>query len=107
VHFHEDIVYLGSTPPWEKPVKPETTRGARRLLPLRKQTHRVDPTARVRASGPPDDDFDAVEFAEFLDADDTALPIDRVFQERLRDQLWGVVCERAERNPSKRPRGGS
>lgn len=89
-------------------MKPETTRGARRLLPRRKRTHRTDPTAKGRPTGPPDDDFDPVEFAEFLEADDGALPIDPVFQERLREQLWGMVCDRANRDPSKRhPRGGS
>lgn len=88
-------------------MKPEITRGARRLLPRRKRTHRVDPTARPRPTEPSDDDFDPVEFAEFLEADDGSVPIDPIFQERLREQLWGMVCERAESNPSKRPRGGS
>lgn len=88
-------------------MKPETTRGARRLLPRRKRTHRAESGANVRPSASADDDFDPVEFAEFLEADDGALPIDPVFQERLREQLWGMVCERAERYPPKRPRGGN
>jgi hypothetical protein len=88
-------------------VKPEITRGSRRLLPRRKRTRGVDPNAKARPAGPADDDFDPVEFAEFLEADEGSLPIDPVFQERLREQLWGMVCERAERKPPKRPRGGS
>lgn len=92
-------------------MKPETTRGARRLLPRRKRTHRAESGAKVWPSASADDDFDPVEFAEFLEGglegDDGDLPIDPVFQERLREQLWGMVCERAERNPPKRPRGGS
>ena len=88
-------------------MKPEITRGARRLLPRRKRTHGVDPNEKARPKDPADDDFDPVEFAEFLEADEGSLPIDPVFRERLREQLWGMVCERAERNPSKRPRGGS
>ncbi len=90
-------------------MKPETTRGARRLLPRRKRTRRTDPAAKPRPSEPPpDEDFDPVEFAEFLEADDGSLPIDPVFQERLREQLWGMVCDRADRKPSKtHPRRGS
>ncbi len=88
-------------------MKPETTRGARRPLPRRKRTHRAEPGAKAWPSASADDDFDPVEFAEFLEGDDGPLPIDPVFQERLREQLWGMVCERAERNPPKRPRGDS
>ena len=88
-------------------MKPEITRGARCLLARRKRTHGVDPDAKARPTGSSDDDFDPFTFAEFLEADDGSLRIDPVFQERLREQLWGMVCERAERKPSKRRRGGS
>lgn len=84
-------------------MKPETTRGARRPLPRRKRSHRVDATAKSRPQAGPDEDFDPVEFAEFLEADDGPLPIDPVFRERLREQLWGIVCDRAHGGSSKRP----
>jgi hypothetical protein len=47
-------------------------------------------------------DFDPAEFAEFLEADDTSVPVDPGFRERLRNQLWGLVRERAD---TLRPRG--
>lgn len=47
-------------------------------------------------------DFDPAEFAEFLEADDAPVPVDPGFRERLRNQLWGMVRERAE---AARPRG--
>ena len=85
-------------------MKPETTRGARRLLPRRKRTHRIESAAALRASsgGSPDADFDPVEFAEFLEADDGPMPIDPAFQERLRQELWEMVRERAGREPPGR-----
>jgi hypothetical protein len=89
----------------EEPVKPETARGIRRLLPRRKQSGRSDPSAKVR---PPvaDGDFDPVEFAEFLEADDGPIPVDPEFKEQLRERLWRIVRERAERGrrASRRPR---
>jgi len=52
-----------------------------------------------------DPDFDPVEFAEFLEADEGPLPIDPAFRERLREQLWQIVRDRAaERRPKPRPR---
>jgi len=47
-------------------------------------------------------DFDPAEFAEFLEADDAPVPVDPGFRERLRNQLWGMVRERAD---AVRPRG--
>ncbi|RIL06966.1 MAG: hypothetical protein DCC71_04830 [Proteobacteria bacterium] len=45
-------------------------------------------------------EFDPAEFAEFLDADDSPVPVDPAFRERLRQQLWGLVRERSGRDPS-------
>lgn len=94
-------------------MKPESTRGARRLLPRRKRGTRRDAgpepvgDGQCRAAAL-DPDFDPVEFAEFLEADDSPLPIDPAFRERLREQLWGLVRDRAaeERGqaPPRRPR---
>jgi len=79
-------------------VKPETTRGARKLLPRRKRG-RADPALdggeRGRRSHAVDPDFDPVEFAEFLEADEGPFPIDPAFRERLREQLWEIVRARA------------
>jgi hypothetical protein len=90
----------------EEPVKPETARGIRRLLPRRKQSGRSDPTAKVRPPSAPEGEFDPVEFAEFLEADDGPIPIDPEFKEQLRERLWRIVRERAERSrrASRRPR---
>jgi hypothetical protein len=87
--------------------RPETNRGARKLLPRRK---RGRPEAgagadRGRPGGTADPDFDPVEFAEFLEADQSPLPIDPAFRERLREQLWQIVRDRAaERQSKPRPR---
>lgn len=84
-------------------MKPETTRGARKLLPRRKRNHRPEsPDATRRLAVAVDPDFDPVEFAEFLEADEGPLPIDPGFRERLREQLWAIVRDRA----SQRPRRG-
>jgi hypothetical protein len=86
----------------EEPVKPDTARANRRLLSRRKQSRRKE----ASAAKPPslgDDDFDPVEFAEFLRADESLVPPDPGFKERLRQQLWGMVRERAERRRRLRP----
>jgi hypothetical protein len=44
----------------------------------------------------PYEGFDPVEFAEFLDADDSPLPADPAFKERLRQRLWSMVRENAD-----------
>lgn len=90
-------------------MKPESTRGARKLLPRRKRGFRPDagPEAadRSRKAASADPDFDPVEFAEFLEADEGPLPIDPGFRERLREQLWTIVRDRAaERRSHPRPR---
>lgn len=36
-------------------------------------------------------DFDEEELRDFLAADDTPVPVDTAFKERLRDQLWALV----------------
>jgi len=90
--------------------KPETNRGTRKLLPRRKRSSRPEsggaPGDRGRQPNPGvDPDFDPVEFAEFLEADEGPLPIDPAFRERLREQLWQIVRDRAaERRPKPRPR---
>lgn len=89
--------------------KPETNRGARKLLPRRKRGRpdiAAAPGDRGRQPGAGvDPDFDPVEFAEFLEADEGPLPIDPAFRERLREQLWQIVRDRAaERRPKPRPR---
>lgn len=43
----------------------------------------------------PADGFDPAEFAEFLEADDSPMPADPVFKERLRQRLWGMVRDHA------------
>lgn len=94
-------------------MKPETSRGTRKLLPRRKRGQRPErpeagglPGERGRTpSGGVDPAFDPVEFAEFLEADEGPLPIDPAFRERLREQLWQMVRERAaERRAKPRPR---
>lgn len=80
-------------------MKPETTRGARKLLPRRKRGRAgAAPDGvgdRARRSATLDPDFDPVEFAEFLEADEGPFPIDPAFRERLREQLWQIVRDRA------------
>lgn len=90
-------------------MKPESTRGTRRLLPRRKRGERRDTTPELgeagREAGAGDPDFDPVEFAEFLEAEEGPLPIDPDFRERLREQLWALVRDRAaERRGEARPR---
>jgi hypothetical protein len=88
----------------EEPVKPETARGLRRLLPRRKRTKRTDGGgAGERAGSLTDPGFDPVEFAEFLEADHGPLPVDPAFKERLRKQLWAMVREQAEPAPPRPP----
>lgn len=111
-------------------MKPETARGIRRSVPRRRRARgrtevRAEAArAELRVDLPDDDaaldaggleglddegcfgtelaDFDPAEFAEFLEADDHPLPVDPGFRERLRNQLWGMVRERAD---ASRPRG--
>lgn len=104
-------------------MKPETARGIRRSVPRRRRARgrtevradaartevRADAAEPGEASDLGDEvwsaeleDFDPAEFAEFLEADDTPLPVDPGFRERLRNQLWGMVRERAD---AARPRG--
>jgi len=81
-------------------VKPETARGIRRLVPRRRRRS-GRPEASPDATAPEARwsaelaDFDPVEFAEFLNADDSSVPIDPAFRERLRQQLWNLVRDRA------------
>ncbi len=54
-----------------------------------------------------DEAFDPAEFAEFLEADDSPMPANPVFKERLRQQLWGMVRENADaKAPPVPPRIG-
>jgi hypothetical protein len=89
----------------EEPVKPETSRGARRVVPRRRRGR----TELAGARGEPaidgrhaadDAAFDPVEFAEFLEADDGPLPADSAFRERLRDELWSMVQSQSDRRRS-------
>lgn len=51
--------------------------------------------------------FDPAEFAEFLEADDSPIPANPAFKERLRQQLWGMVRENADAiAPPAPPRSG-
>jgi hypothetical protein len=95
----------------EVPVKPETTRGARRLVPRRRRS-RGRPDALVQhgdatldaRSASDHADFDPAEFAEFLEADESPIAPDPAFRERLRQELWGMVRSQAERRrTSSRP----
>jgi len=78
-------------------VKPETARGVRRSVPRRRRTR-----GRPESLGVPVEpagefaDFDPAEFAEFLEADGHPVPADPDFRERLRQQLWTMVRERAD-----------
>lgn len=86
-------------------MKPESTRGTRRLLPRRKRGERRDTAPEPGEAGAADPGFDPVEFAEFLEAEEGPLPIDPDFRERLREQLWALVRDRAaERRGEARPR---
>ena len=66
---------------------------------------------RHRAAGydlDPRDGFDPAEFADFLEADDSPMPADPSFKERLRQRLWGMVREKAAtKAPPAPPRGPS
>lgn len=46
-------------------------------------------------------EFDPAEFADFLEADDSPVPVDPAFRERLRQQLWGLVRERSVEGPAR------
>jgi hypothetical protein len=108
VSLHEIDVYMTTDPPREKSVKPETTRGARRLLPQRNPSRRPDSAGRPRLARSTDDGLAPVELAEFLEPDDGLLPIDPVFREQLRERLWEILCDRALPESAKRPsRSGS
>jgi hypothetical protein len=48
----------------------------------------------------PSERFDPAEFADFLEADDSPMPADPAFKERLRQRLWGMVRENASRAAS-------
>lgn len=88
-------------------MKPETSKGTRRLLPRRKRGRRTEEAPAAGRGRPKglDPSFDPVEFAEFLEAEESPIPIDPAFRERLREQLWGIVRERAaERRAKPRPR---
>jgi hypothetical protein len=60
--------------------------------------------------------FDPAELAEFLEADDSPMPANPAFKERLRQQLWGTLREHAHAtappalprigDPARRPRPG-
>lgn len=85
-------------------MKPETTRGARRLVPRRRRSRGRPDALAMHGDATPDlhgganrGDFDPAEFAEFLEADDSPLPVDPAFRERLRQALWGMVRSQAER----------
>jgi len=72
---------------------------------------RIQPSSRHhRTAGSnldPSDGFDPAEFADFLEADDSPMPADPAFKERLRQRLWGMVRENAEvKAPPLSPRGG-
>lgn len=55
----------------------------------------------------PSDGFDPAEFADFLEADDSPMPADPAFKERLRQRLWRMVRENADaKAPPGSPRGG-
>jgi hypothetical protein len=64
---------------------------------------RIEPDGRRhRAAGWSSDRgeaFDPAEFAEFLEADDSPMPANPAFKERLRQQLWGMVRENADATP--------
>jgi hypothetical protein len=87
-------------------VKPETTRGARRLVPRRRRGRgRQDALAHGEATfdarnAGEHTDFDPAEFAEFLEADEGPIEPDPAFRERLRQELWGMVRSQAERRRS-------
>lgn len=56
----------------------------------------------------PSEGFDPSEFADFLAADDSSMPADPAFKERLRQRLWGMVRENANRTTSPAsPRGSA
>lgn len=56
----------------------------------------------------PGEGFDPAEFADFLAADDSSMPADPAFKERLRQRLWGMVRENANAATSPAsPRGGA
>ncbi len=81
-------------------MKPGVARGLRRLIPRKSRT--VDRRSAVASgasqSSPAagDEEFDPAEFAEFLEADDSPVPVDPFFKEQLRERLWSLVSERAE-----------
>jgi len=56
----------------------------------------------------PGEGFDPAEFADFLEADDSPMPADPAFKERLRQRLWGMVRENANTStPPASPRAGA
>lgn len=93
-------------------MKPETTRGARRLVPRRRRDRRRadaiglhgEPSAEARAAAE-HMDFDPAEFAEFLEgSDEGTIEADPAFRERLRHELWGMVRSQRDRaRPETKP----
>lgn len=87
-------------------MKPETTRGARRLVPRRRRSRGRSDAVGLHGDAAPDGrnggdlDFDPAEFAEFLAADEVPIAADPAFRERLRQELWGMVRSQAERKRS-------
>lgn len=55
----------------------------------------------------PGEGFDPAEFADFLEADDSPMPADPAFKERLRQRLWAMVRENAKTTtpPASPPAG--
>ena len=68
---------------------PTSPRNARRGQPA-SQGHRAGGWNLDSSDG-----FDPAEFAEFLEADDSPMPADPAFKERLRQRLWGMVRDNA------------
>ena len=54
----------------------------------------------------PSEGFDPAEFADFLEADASALPAASAVEGRLRQQRWGMVRENAGATPPAASRGG-
>jgi hypothetical protein len=72
---------------------------------------RIQPASQGNRAGSwnvgPTDGFDPAEFAEFLEADDSSMPADPAFKERLRHRLWGMVRDNANgTSPPSPPRIG-
>jgi hypothetical protein len=66
------------------------------VVPRRRRGRSAPLGARTDATGDAGD-FDPVEFAEFLEADEGPVQVDPAFRERLRHELWGMVRSQSER----------